>query len=203
MNILAIGAHPDDIELGCGGTLVKHVAAGHTVTMLIITIGETGPGDVSQRRAEQEEAARVMGVANVVFGEFPDGTVSNHELGLVHLIESVCREHKISTVYTHSPQDAHQDHRAVALASWGACRAVPQVLQYDSPSSIGFDPTVYVDITDTLDKKISALMCHISQVKDSAMASPHLVRTQAGYRGHHARVEAAEAFMPQRMLIDI
>jgi LmbE family N-acetylglucosaminyl deacetylase len=133
----------------------------------------------------------------------PDGTVSNHELRLVHLIEDTVRQIGASVVYTHGDKDSHQDHRAVALASMGACRAVQQVLFYDSPSSIGFNPTVFVDISPTLEQKLAALECHSSQVAASPMADPQLVRTQAGYRGFQARCQAAEGFEPLRLVMPI
>jgi LmbE family N-acetylglucosaminyl deacetylase len=201
-SVLAIGAHPDDIELGCGGALAKHVASGDDVTMLVVTAGSAGPGDVAQRIAEQEAAAAVLG-ARLVWGNLPDGRVSNHELELVHLIERVIAENKVSVVYTHGDRDSHQDHRAVAVATWGAARHCRRILAYDSPSSHDFSPSVFVDITSTLDKKVSALRCHATQVASSSMASVSLVHTQAGYRGFQARVEAAEGFVPHRMLLDV
>lgn len=201
-NVLGIGAHPDDLELGCAGTLAAHVARGDRVVMLVVTNGTAGPGEVEQREHEARCAAEVIG-ADLVFGNLPDGSVSNHELALVHLIERTCREHAIDVVYTHGQKDSHQDHRAIALASTGACRAVQRVLCYDSPSSIGFTPSVFVDITATLDKKLEALRQHASQVDHSAMASVQLVRTQAGYRGFQARCEAAEGFEPLRLVLSV
>jgi len=202
MNVLAIGAHPDDIELGCAGTLVKHVAAGDTVTLLVVSMGEVGPGAVAQRADEQRRAADLLG-ASVVFGNLPDCEVSQHELELVQLIERAMKDTGATVVYTHGLLDTHQDHRAVALASLGAARHCSRILCYDAPSSYGFTPTVFVDVTDSLEKKVAALECHTSQVRASVMASPELVRTSAGYRGHQARVSAAEGFMPHRFVVSI
>lgn len=202
MNVLAIGAHPDDIELGCAGTLIKHVASGDSVTMLVVTMGEVGPGAVSEREAEQHRAAEVIG-AEVVFGNLPDCEVSLRELELVHLIEHTIRETGTTVIYTHGLLDTHQDHRAVALASLGAARHCGRILAYDAPSSYGFTPTVFVDVTDSLEKKVAALQCHTSQIEASVMASPELVRTSAGYRGHQARVPAAEGFMPHRLVLAV
>lgn len=202
-NILAIGAHPDDIELGCGATLASHVATGDHVTALIVSDGESGPGDVAERRQEARDGAAALGVERMVFGGLPDGAISNHQLELVHLIERVCREAGVDRIYTHGPKDSHQDHRAVALATMGGCRQVAQVLCYDSPSSLGFTPTVFVDISDTLSKKLKALNCHRSQVQSSLMVSHELVTTQAGYRGFQARTIAAEGFEPVRLVLDL
>lgn len=201
--VLAIGAHPDDIELGCGGALVKHVARGDEVTMLVVTNGEAGPGRTELRLAEQQAAADLIGADRLEFGGFPDGRVSIHELDLVHLIEQAVGRWQIDLVYVHGAQDSHQDHRSIAVATWGAARHARNVLCYDSPSSIQFNPTVFVDISNALEKKVAALECHSSQVQHSAMASSALVRTQAGYRGHQARTAAAEGFMPHRLQLPL
>lgn len=66
-SVLAVGAHPDDIELGCGGALAKHVAAGDHVTMLVVTRGEEGPGKSSQRVAEQQAAADALGIDKLIW----------------------------------------------------------------------------------------------------------------------------------------
>ena len=204
-SVLAIGSHPDDIELGCGGTLARHVSSGDDVYMLVITTGESGPGEVSARVMEQIAAAEILGVPleRLFWGELPDGRVSNYELELVHTIERILTQTRAEVVYTHGNLDSHQDHRAVATATWGAARHASRVLCYDSPSSHSFSPSVFVDITSTLDKKREALKAHGSQVENSRMASPSLVTSQAGYRGFQARVEAAEGFMPYRLLLDV
>ncbi|KNC19800.1 hypothetical protein AC792_03840 [Arthrobacter sp. RIT-PI-e] len=204
-SILAIGSHPDDIELGCGGTLARHVSSGDDVHMLVITTGEAGPGEVAARVEEQVAAAEILGVPRhcLFWGELPDGRVSNYELDLVHTIERVIKQTRAEVVYTHGSLDSHQDHRAVAEATWGAARHARRVLCYDSPSSHSFNPSVFVDITATLGKKHDALSAHTSQVANSSMASTSLVMTQAGYRGFQARVEAAEGFMPHRLLLDV
>jgi LmbE family N-acetylglucosaminyl deacetylase len=157
-HVLGIGAHPDDLELGCAGTLARHIAQGDRVTMLVVTAGQLGPGDVPLRQEEAREAARAIG-ADLVLGGLPDGPVFNHELALVHLIEDVVRSTGATTVYTHGQKDSHQDHRAVAMTSMGACRAVQRVLCYDSPSSIGFTLSVFVDITSTLDRSLRRWKC--------------------------------------------
>jgi LmbE family N-acetylglucosaminyl deacetylase len=201
--VLAIGAHPDDIELGCGGTLARHVSAGDRVSMLIVTKGEVGPGDTARRIAEQERACTVLGVAELIWGDLPDCEVSLHELRLVHLIEDAIRATRADVVYTHNINDSHQDHRAVALNTMGAARHVSNVLSYDAPSSLNFAPHLYVDVSDTIDKKVEALLCHASQVEASEMVSTDKVRNSAGYRGHEARVMQAEAFMAARYVMAV
>jgi len=200
--VLAVGAHPDDIELGCGGTLARHVASGDRVIMLVVTRGQAGPGDVAGRTAEQEAAAAALG-AELLWGELPDGSVSSSELALVHLVEEVVRRERVDVVYTHSTDDTHQDHRAVAHATLSAARHCRRVLSYESPSTYGFSPQVFVDVTATLEKKLAALRCHASQVTASAMASTDLVSSQAGYRGFQSRVGSAEGFAPHRLLLEV
>lgn len=202
-SVLAIGAHPDDIEIGCGGTLIKHVASGDRVTMLIVTKGEVGPGATDQRIAEQEKACEIMGIESLIWGNLPDCRVSLHELALVHLIERAIKATNADTVYTHNINDSHQDHRAVALNTMGAARQVCNVLSYDAPSSLEFRPHLYVDISDAVDKKVEALLCHASQVAASEMVDSSKVRNSAGYRGHEARVMQAEAFMANRYVMPV
>ena len=203
-SVLAIGAHPDDIELGCGGTIARHVSVGDQVAMLVVTRGEVGPGEVLQRVDEQRRAAAVLGVSTLLWGnDIPDCQVSLHELELVHLIEQSIREVGATIVYTHSPNDSHQDHRAVALCTMGAARGVSTVMSYGAPSALQFNPTAFVDISDSLDKKIDALMCHSSQVQASEMVSASRVRSSAEHYGHSCRRQYAEGFEPVRTMVEV
>jgi LmbE family N-acetylglucosaminyl deacetylase len=203
-SVLAIGAHPDDIELGCGGTLARHVSAGDRVAMLVVTRGEEGPGDARQRVAEQQRAAEVLGVHALLWGSgIPDCRVSLHELELVHLIEEAIQRIDATIVYTHSPGDSHQDHRVVAQCTMGAARWVSTVLGYEAPSSLGFSPTTFVDISDSLDKKIEATMCHATQAEGSRMVSVARIRSAAAYHGYSSRRAHAEGFEPVRAIIEV
>lgn len=202
MKVLAVGAHPDDIELGCGGTLAAHVAAGDEVTMLVMTDGKSGPGNVDQRLHEQERAAKTLG-ADLLWGHVPDGIVGNYEQMALHIVENTLRSSGATRIYTHGAHDSHQDHRAVALLSFGAARNLSEVLAYDSPSSRDFRPNLYVDITATLDDKVEALLCHESQVAASNRVDVDFVRAQAIYRGGLVRTGAAEGFVVERMALRV
>ena len=202
MKVLAVGAHPDDIELGCAGTLAAHVAAGDEVTMLVMTDGKSGPGNVVQRTQEQETAALVLD-ARLLWGQVPDLLVGNYEMMALQVIEKALQATGATRMYTHSADDTHQDHRAVALCSFGAARNLQEVLTYDSPSSRDFHANLYVDVTEYLDVKIKALMCHASQVEASNRVNMDFVQAQAIYRGGLVRVGAAEAFHVERMLLHI
>ena len=204
LNVLAIGAHPDDIELGCGGALLAHVAAGDSVTMLVITGGENGPGDGARgagRREEQERAAEMIG-ARLVWGGLRDCEVVP-DSATVRLIERVLRATNADLVYVHAPDDSHQDHRAVAAATLGASRRLPRVLHYQSPSTLSFTPTVYVDVTAHLTGKVAALAAHVTQVEMSAMVEPDAVVASARHWGAQARIGYAEAFQPTRLVLDL
>ncbi|SEP30413.1 PIG-L deacetylase family protein [Trujillonella endophytica] len=203
-SVLAIGAHPDDIELGCGGALLAHVAAGDDVTMLVVTGGENGPGNGARgagRRAEQERAAQLIG-ARLVWGGLHDCEVVA-DSGTVRLIERVLRATRADLVYVHAPDDSHQDHRAVASATQGAARRLPRVLHYQSPSTLSFSPTVYVDVTAHVTGKIAALAAHATQVELSAMVEPDAVVASARHWGAQARLGYAEAFQPTRLVLDL
>lgn len=199
-SVLAIGAHPDDVELGCGATLLAHVAAGDTVTVLVLTGGEAGPG-TANRFAEQRAAAETLGVS-VRWGGLLDCSLTA-DAATVRLVERVLEETSADLVYVHAPDDSHQDHRAAAAATRSAARRLPRVLHYQSPSTLTFNPTVFVDVTAYLSGKVAALREHASQVELSAMVEPDAVEAAARYWGSQARLGYAEAFVPTRMVLDL
>jgi LmbE family N-acetylglucosaminyl deacetylase len=201
MNVLAIGAHPDDIELGCGGTLCAHRNNGDEVAMLVMTTGERGPQDAVSRVREQEDAAALLG-AELFWGGFEDGAVPNGREA-VDVIQSVIATVKPTVVYTHFPQDTHQDHRATGVASQAACRRLSRVLFYEAPTSEDFRPELYVDIGDVLDRKLDVLRTHMSQVLKNGLVDLEAIEGQARYRGFQARIRWAEAFEVGRFVWDI
>lgn len=201
MNVLAIGSHPDDIELGCAGALARHTAAGHRVTLLVMTNGERGPGNVAQRKLEQEAAAKVIR-AKLLWAGFHDCEVPNGP-ETVGLIEDVIASVHADVVYTHAPHDTHQDHVAVAAASLAAARRLPRVLCYQGPSTTTFEPTVYVDIDETIATKLAALGAHSSQVKNCEMVDMDAVEAGGRFWGHRARMRYAEPFETPRFAWDL
>jgi LmbE family N-acetylglucosaminyl deacetylase len=200
-SVLAVGAHPDDIELGCGGTLAAHREAGDSVTMLVITGGQNGPGETAGRRREAEAAARSLDCL-LIWGSLVDCAV-NADAATIALVERALRETGADVVYVHAPDDSHQDHRAVTAATVSAARHSRRVLHYRSPSTTRFEPTLFVDISAHLDRKIDALSCHRSQVENSAMVDPEVVAASARHFGAQARVRYAEAFVPGRFVWDL
>ena len=131
-SVLAVGAHPDDIELGCGASLLAHAAAGDVVTMLVMTGGESGPG-AAGRHGEQRNAARALG-ASLRWGGLRDCSLVA-DSATVAVVESVLADAQADLVYVHAPEDSHQDHRATAAATLSAARRLSRVLHYQSPVS--------------------------------------------------------------------
>lgn len=200
MNVLAIGAHPDDIELGCGAALLAHRRAGHAVTMLVMTAG-LGPAERRARPDEQEEAAALLR-AGLMWGGFEDGKVPSDGPG-VRVIEDAIARTGAQAIYTHAPGDSHQDHRAVAAATAAAARRTQRVLCYESPTSLKFSPTHFVDVGGLVEAKLGLLRAHLSQVMKNGLVDLEAVEAQARFRGFQARVRYAEAFEATRFVWDI
>jgi len=172
--------------------------------MLVMTGGENGPGDdtaVAGRRAEQEAAARTLG-AELRWGGLRDCTVMP-DAPTVAVVERAIEATGAEIVYVHAPDDSHQDHRAVAAATLAAARRLSRVLHYQSPSTLTFSPTTFVDVTAFLSGKLAALRAHASQVEMSAMVEPDAVVASARHWGAQARIGYAEAFAPTRMVLDL
>ncbi|MFF4404794.1 PIG-L deacetylase family protein [Streptomyces sp. NPDC001262] len=198
--VLAVGAHPDDIELGCAGTLAAHVDAGDRVVMLVMSAGERGPGaTVAQRRAEQSLAARIIG-AELYWGDFPDGRIPDGA-DTIGTVERLLAETAPDVVYVHAPEDSHQDHRAVSRAVESAAREVRTLLFYESPTGLGFTPTVFVDVAGTARRKLSALKAHASQVAASRRVDLRAVEALMHVRGAQARCSHAEGFAARRLVL--
>ena len=113
MRILAIGAHPDDIELFCGGVLMRAIREGHEVRCLICSDGETQGFHNNERVKEQKEAWKFLRVKKGYMLSLPDGQLQ-HNAKLVSKIDKVIKEYKPDIVFSHSEVDPHQDHVAVA-----------------------------------------------------------------------------------------
>jgi LmbE family N-acetylglucosaminyl deacetylase len=188
--VLAIGAHPDDVELGCGGTLAKHRARGDEVRILTLSRGAVG-GNADVRAREAQLAADMLG-ATLDFGDLPDAAIPDN-IGTIQMIEAVIRAFAPTHVYTHSLQDTHQDHRTVHNATVVAARDVPQLYCYQSPSStVDFRPQLFVDISAYIDTKLRLIDAHASQVQRRANVQGDLIVATARYWGRYAGYVLAE-----------
>lgn len=198
MKILAIGSHPDDIEYGCGGALLKAARNGHDLDMLVMTCGQVG-GDADIRKAEQEKAASVLG-ANLHWGGFED-TRLIYGQELINRVEACVQKVEPDVVFVNSPMDSHQDHKALAQSTTAACRYVKNVLYYHDYTSLNFIGNVFIDIAQLVEKKVDLLSCHASQIDKPNPAQLDMcesVRSLASYYGFIAKVKYAEAFCPLR-----
>jgi LmbE family N-acetylglucosaminyl deacetylase len=177
--VLAVGAHPDDVEIGVGGILARHVAAGHEVTILTLSGGEQG-GVAAERADESIRAAEILG-CRLVHTDLVDTSVS--EGGeTIATIKQVIDEIQPQTVYTHTARDVHQDHRNVHSATLVAARGIPRVYCYQAPSTtVEFHPTRYVAIDDFLERKMAAIAAFGSQTAVRAYLDPELLRATARY----------------------
>jgi len=204
MNILAIGAHPDDIEFGCGGTLVKYAKRGKNVCLLIMTEGEVG-GKFKVRKKEQEGAAKILGAERVFWGGFVDTEIPANR-ALISNIEDVIHEVKPNLILVNYFKDTHQDHRRVADSTVSATRYIKNVLFYEVPTTLSFEPDIFVDIGDALNEKMRLLKAHKSQVFETRIAGLSILESAAScanFRGYQGRVKYAEGFMSLRLLMDI
>lgn len=199
MRVLAIGAHPDDIEIGCGGALLAHQAAGDDITLLVMTEGGNVAGG-NPRVAEQVEAARLLG-AELVWGGFADGFVPSGKEA-VDVVQAVVSRVHPDLVYTHTGNDTHQDHRATAVSSIAAARKVARVLCYESPTAIGFTPNLFVNIAGLVEEKLDLIRCHMSQVMRNGIVDLEALEAQARFRGFGARARQAEGYEVHRYLLD-
>ncbi len=204
MNILAIGAHPDDVEFGCGGALAKFASKGHRVFLLVMTRG--GMGGVPQTRAkEQTRAKTILGIQEVFWGGYRD-TYLAADKKMIGKIENVITRVKPAFIFCHYPDDTHQDHRNLSQATISATRYIKNVLFYEGPTTQNFSPEVFIDISETLDRKVVALKAHHSQVTKTNVEDltiVELAHSSANFRGIQGRVKYAEGFQALRLFINI
>jgi len=218
MRVLAIGCHPDDLEIGCGGTLAKYADSGNDVFMCHIANGNMGhaiimPDELRKiRTAEAEHAGELLGAKRVFNIDIPDLVVDSTNEQTVKKVIEVIREVKPDVMITHSPEDYMTDHletgKIVFNASFsssvphygqGEVHGLIAPLYYmDTIAGVNFLPEEYVDITDALERKLSAVDKHESQVKwmkdHDSIDFLDFVRTVSKFRGLQCGVKYAEGF---------
>ena len=190
--VLAIGAHPDDVEIGAGGTLLGHHHAGHQVAILTMTRGARG-GLEDQRAEESANSARILG-ADLYLEDLHDTSISEGDptiTAMSHVIEQV----EPTILYTHSIHDVHQDHRNTHRAAMVAGRGVGRVYCFQSPSAtVEFGPSLFVGIDAQLSGKLAAIDAFVSQTTVREYLEPDLISSTARYWGRFAQARYAEAF---------
>ena len=217
--ILVVAAHPDDEVLGCGGTIAKHVRRGDEVYCLILgegmtsrhfPLGEAKEDDLKQLKLEAEKSADILGIKEVLFKDFPDQRFDTVPLlEIIKHLEEIKKDIKPDIIYTHHYGDLNIDHQITFKAVLTACRpvkddTVKEIYSFEIPSSTEwsspdagtyFIPDVFVDISETFDKKVEALKAYQSESREYPHPrSPHAVEIIARRRGISVGLELAEAF---------
>jgi len=224
-SVLIVAAHPDDEVLGCGGTMARLASEGHDVRIAILAEGMTSRYP-HREQANQEQlkhlhsnardAADKMRAKELVLCKLPDNRLDSIPLlEVVKVVEDLIEKYKPVVIYTHHPGDLNVDHGIVYRAVLTATRPIPgqrvsEVYAFEVPSSTEwafqrleplFRPTVFVDISATLESKVSALACYETEArKFPHPRSPEAVRAIAMRWGSVAGFQAAEAFELIRLL---
>ena len=201
MKILAIGAHADDVELGCGGSLLKWAREGHQITIYIATDSAYCAPDGTPVRSknvateEAEASARLIG-AKLIIDSFKCFEISFGEPLNARLVSLINKE-KPDLIITHWDGDTHPDHQALAKATLHSSRHVPSLLMYMSNWYIGtaqFDGRFFVDISGNLDGKLDIIAMFHSENDRTGGKWVQDARDKAKILGKQCGVSYAEAF---------
>jgi LmbE family N-acetylglucosaminyl deacetylase len=203
--VLAVGAHPDDVELGCGGTIALHKMRGDRVYLLVLTRGEAS-GNAEVREKECKRAAEILGVDKLFFGGLEDTKVHD-DRETVDIIEDLIDGVNPCIVYGPTSKDTHQDHRNTGHATLSASRRCKIVLLYEGASTQrNFIPQVFVNIEKTLELKREATRVFGSQLNNHRggyLSAVKGIEGLARYRGYQAGVGVAEAFEVGKFIFEI
>ncbi len=222
MKVLGIGAHPDDLEILCAGTLARFAKEGSEVYMCHVCDGNKGSMEHTSeeiaeiRDKEAKESAKVIG-ATPLWAGISDGEVVVDIKSREKIID-VIRQADPDLIITHSPNDYHSDHvntsklvfEASYLANlklweteYDASTKLPYLYYMDNLAGIKFEPQEYVDITDTMDTKIEMMLKMQSQLgwleEMHNCKAPDFIKTVAEFRGFQAAVKYAEGFVQHKM----
>jgi len=222
MKILAVGAHPDDIEILCAGTMAKYAKLGYEVYICHVCDGSKGSNIYTSeeitaiRRKEAVESAKIIGATSLT-ANIPDGELIVDLESRIKIID-ILRQTDPDLIITHSPDDYMSDHVNVSklvfeatylanLVLWKtnfpATTKLPFLYYMDTLSGLNFIPEEYVDVTDTIETKIKMMLKMKSQIgwlKDIHNSNAdEFIRVVAKFRGFQAGVNYAEAFTQKRM----
>ncbi|MEK3911924.1 PIG-L deacetylase family protein [Paenibacillus sp. FSL H7-0331] len=225
--ILVIAAHPDDEILGCGGTIAWHKQQGDKVHVAILAEGLTSRDKQRDRNKHEaafyaladaaREANLIVGATSLVLHSFPDNRMDSLDrLDIVKYVEELIEEYRPDIVYTHHNGDVNIDHRCIHEAVVTACRPIPgnqriksllffevaSSTEWQTPgSAVPFLPNWFVDISETLTLKLTALEAYSSEMRNWPHArSVKAIEYLAKWRGATIGVDAAEAFILGRQI---
>jgi len=213
-SFLVIAPHPDDAELGMGGTIIKLKQQGHQIHVLDMTNGEPTPrGSVETRAKESAAAAKVMGVERTLLGLKNREVV--HDIASRHKLAAVIRQHRPNVLFVPFPTDAHPDHVAVTKIAEDA-RFDAKLTKSTIPGEpwhpkriiyyfcthlrMSFQPTFCIDISDTIDQKMAACHSYESQGLHAEGDLMLMVKTLNGYFGGRIGTRYAEPFYSHEVM---
>jgi len=213
-SILVFGPHPDDAELGMGGTILKLAWQGHKVHIVDMTNGEPTPfGSIETRAREAAAAAKVLGIGRTLVG-LPNREVV-HSIESRHKVAAVIRQHRADWLFVPYPIDAHPDHVAVTKICEDA-RFDAKLTKSSIPGDpyypkriiyyfcthlrLNYTPNFCIDISDTIDQKIESIKCYASQFVGNSAFVPEMVRTTTAYFGSRIGTAFAEPFFTYETL---
>lgn len=213
MKILAIGAHLDDIELACGGTLAKAVKNGHTVKLVVMTDSAYTNFDGTVLRTQDEafqegmSAVEKLGIKDLVILNFPIKNVP-YNGSTVEALDKIMSDFRPDYIFTHWVFDTHQDHKNTAQATISAARYMYNIFMYEPIPPSGrsyapFRPLAYFDISDSITEKLDSLREHKSQHAKYGEQWIEAVEGRAKIRGFENGCKYAEAFEVVRLSLDI
>jgi N-acetylglucosamine malate deacetylase 1 len=197
--ILVFGAHPDDLEIGMGGTISKLITLGYNVIMIIATLPNfTSIDKKGERKSEAKSSATVLGCSTV---KFLDLTPEEIMFGrrMVNLIDSLIKEYNARTVFTQWIGDSHQDHQILTQSVIAASRDINNLYMYETTIPGGltekaFRPQLFIDITKEMENKKKSLQCFKSQIPRCGPFWIDAIVGRSIYRGYQMNTKYAEAF---------
>lgn len=204
MKILAVGAHLDDVELACGGTLAKALKNGHQVKMIVLSKSGYKNYDGRIMRTDEKAvkeglaAAKVLGVEDFEVLDFENKDIPYHSV-VIEALERRINEFKPDIIFTHWPFDTHQAHVGASKSTITAARRYNTIYLYEpiAPSGrsyVAFRPQVYIDISDVIDQKIEALKKHETEYRKFGEDWIEGVKARAAFRGYEMGVKYGEVF---------
>ena len=205
MKILAVGAHLDDIEISCGGTISKALKQGHQVKAIVMSKSSYKHLNGQEGRSadtavsEGTNALNYLGVTDITIFDFPSNGVFFNEDSVI-AIEKIIEEYDPDIIFTHHPFDTHQSHEGTAKATIAAARRKNTILFYEPSwpsgrSYVPFKPQIYVDITDTIEDKLQSIRLHKTEyIKFGEESYIDTVRSRARVRGVDIMKTYAEVF---------
>ena len=227
LDILAFGVHPDDVELGCSGTIINAIAEGKKVGIIDLTQGELGTrGTIETRFAEASAAAKVMGVSARENLKMDDGFFQHDKKNVIEVIRSI-RKYQPEIILCNAPEDRHPDHgrsaKLVAEAAFlSGLRKIETIedgkLQAAWRPTYNFhyiqdrflQPSFVIDVTDSFNKKLEAILCYKTQFNSPGTDEPQTyisspqfmetVKARALMLGKRIGVQYAEGFLSEKVI---